>query len=160
MLGRLTGLEVDWRWQLAGDDALDSQHAAEIFAGMKASPAAERLLWRGAMKQVDMPVCYRAASLFILPSRFETLGMAVREAMAAGLPVVAFDVGGVHESLSDGAGVLVAPFAYDCMQQQLSRLLVNPELRIKLGEKALVRSRQFPSWEESAATLMARLLQN
>ncbi len=151
-------LQQPWRWQLVGDDTLDKAHAMVLFDRIIASPAADRIDWQGPLAPTAMPACYREADVFVLPSLFETLGMAVREAMAAGTPVVAFDVGGVHESLSDGAGELVAPFQYDVLTEVLASLLTNQQARVALGQRGLARSQQFPSWDVSSQTLLHRLL--
>ncbi|MEM8486999.1 MAG: glycosyltransferase family 4 protein [Bacteroidota bacterium] len=157
VLSNLAEHPVLWHWQLVGSDTLDPEYAAALFGQMQASAAAARMTWRGPLAPAQMPACFREADLFVLPSRFETLGMAVREAMAAGVPVAAFDVGGIPESLSDGAGVMVAPFRYGQMGEVLARLLDNVEEREVLGQRGLARSRHFPSWETSADTLLALL---
>lgn len=68
--------------------------------------APESVRFTGAI--ADPAPYYREADVFVLASRWEGLSNAILEASAAGLPVIATDVGGVHEILGD-AGQLVAP---------------------------------------------------
>ena len=60
---------------------------------------AGRVRWLG--HRADVPALLRAADLFVLPSLHEGLPLAVLEAMAAGLPVVATDVDGTREAVAD-----------------------------------------------------------
>jgi glycogen(starch) synthase len=70
---------------------------------------------------------YRGATGFVLPSRHEPQGIVVIEAMAAGTPVVATRVGGVPETVQDGAnGLLTEPDA-DAMSATLRMLLDDPD---------------------------------
>jgi glycosyltransferase involved in cell wall biosynthesis len=74
------------------------------------------------------------AHVFALPSRHEPLGIAVMEAMAAGLPVVATAVGGVRELVTaDVTGALVPPGDDLAMAAELVRLLKDSALRERLG---------------------------
>lgn len=71
---------------------------------------------------------------FVLSSRWEGLPLTVLEAMRAGLPVVASDVGGVREAVVDGVtGFLVPPGDPDALRDRLRRLAGDPELRRRLG---------------------------
>ena len=83
----------------------------------------------------DVPELLRAAHVFVLPTRSEAHPMSVLEAMAAGLPVVASDVGGVPELL-DGHGLLVPPGDADALAVALRRLIDDPALRARHGELA------------------------
>lgn len=75
--------------------------------------------------------------LFALPSRSEGFPLALVEAMFAGLPVVASQVGSVAEALDDGeTGLLVEPDDVEGLTRALVRLRDYPSLRQKLGEKA------------------------
>jgi glycosyltransferase involved in cell wall biosynthesis len=80
------------------------------------------------------------ADVFVLSSRSEGLPMAILEAMAAGLPVVATAVGGIPELVADGeTGLLVPPGDADALAEALRRLVADPELRRRLGDAARTR---------------------
>ena len=82
----------------------------------------------------DVPALMKEADLFVHPSTREGFGLVVAEAHAAGLPVVATDVGGVREIVRDGvSGYLVAPGDADGMTKALSRLLADRELQSEMG---------------------------
>ena len=84
---------------------------------------------------------YNRASLMVAPSRYETYGLAVREALSQGLPVVAFDCGGIRECIVSGAnGVLIREFDI----QEMSRVILDCardfESRQRMGIEALEMS--------------------
>lgn len=67
--------------------------------------------------------------IFVLPSKHEALGIAALEAMAAGVPVVASDVGGIPEIVeNDRTGLLVPPQDPRALAERIERLLTHPEL--------------------------------
>jgi glycosyltransferase involved in cell wall biosynthesis len=83
-----------------------------------------------------------SADVFVLPSRSEGQPMAVLEAMAHGLCVVASDVGGIPEMIDDGrSGLLVPPDDIDALEAALRRVLIDPALRRRLGDAARERVR-------------------
>jgi glycosyltransferase involved in cell wall biosynthesis len=76
-----------------------------------------------------------------LPSRFEAFPLAILEAMLAGVPVVATDVGSVVEAVADGeTGLLVPPDDPEALAATLERLLADGELRARFGRSARVRA--------------------
>ncbi len=76
----------------------------------------------------------RGADVFVLPSWAEAFPYVVLEAMSVQCPIVASDVGGVHEALGDGqAGRLVAPRQAGALADALIDVLDNPHLRASLG---------------------------
>jgi len=83
------------------------------------------------------------AHVFALASEYEPLGIAVMEAMAAGLPVVATAVGGIPELVAPSVtGELVPPGDADALAGQLLKLLASPELQGKMGAAARVAASQ------------------
>jgi glycosyltransferase involved in cell wall biosynthesis len=82
-----------------------------------------------------VPDLLRASDLFVHPSREEGFSNAILEAMAAGLPVVACDVGGNPEAIVDGeTGRLVPPRNAVAFASAVAELLADPEKRKAMGE--------------------------
>ena len=80
-----------------------------------------------------------AMDLFVMPSLKEGLGLALMEAMAAGLAVVASDIGGIKTLIKDGeSGLLVEPADVRGLSAAITELLRNPAKAESLGRKARV----------------------
>jgi glycosyltransferase involved in cell wall biosynthesis len=85
----------------------------------------------------DIPVLLSSFDIFLLTSLWEGLPIAVLEAMASCLPIVATDTGGISEVVSDGKnGFLAAPGDVSALAQKSLLLLKDSVLRKRLGEKA------------------------
>ena len=85
-----------------------------------------------------------AFDVFVSTGRWEGLPRAVVEAAAAGVPVVATDVGGTREVVVDGeTGLLVPPADPDRLARALTRLLTTPELRLRLRRAAAAAVAEF-----------------
>jgi glycosyltransferase involved in cell wall biosynthesis len=117
-----------------------------------AAPLGERVVFAG--WRADPGHCLGAADVFALPSLREGLPLAVLEAMAAGVPVVASAVGGVPAALADGAaGVLVPPGDPGALAAALARLLADPERRQTLRDAAGHRVRAHHEIDGHVAAL-------
>jgi len=95
-----------------------------------------RTRFAGFLGRTKLDPLYQASDLFLFPSKTETQGLAVGEALAAGLPCVVVNVGGAPESVRDGVdGFLVADDARAMAAQALA-LLSDPDARRRLAEEA------------------------
>ena len=91
--------------------------------------------------RADVPAVLAAADVFVLPSLSEGLPLALLEAMFAGRPIVATDVGEVSVALAHGeAGVLVEAGNPPALAAALDRLLSDPEHARDLGQRAAGRA--------------------
>lgn len=94
----------------------------------------EGLDWRGWLAKADIAAALAAADALVLPSLSEGLPNAVLEAHAAGIPVIATDVGGVREIVEDGVtGCLCPPADSGALAHCIRRLAVEPDIRRKMG---------------------------
>jgi glycosyltransferase involved in cell wall biosynthesis len=94
----------------------------------------------GVKTESEMPAAYESADLVCLPSRFEGLPMALLEAMAFGLPVVATPVGGVADLVISGeTGLLVTPGDVEELAQAIIRLASDHHLRRHMGVRGRER---------------------
>lgn len=103
----------------------------------------------GWVPQEDLAAVYAMAEALLLPSLFESCGLPVLEAMAAGCPVVTADRYGTKE-LAEHAAVLVDPESVDGIAEGIRRVLDDAPLRAQLIAAGRERSRDF-TWGRCAA---------
>ena len=147
--------DLNWSWEIVGDDELDAEFAGQLRGRLSESPIQERVSLLGALPPDQVEVAYDRADIFALPSRFETCSMVTMEAMARGLPVVAFRVGGIPELLPDRFGQQLADAGdSDRLTAILHSLLADRRLRLAIGESNRLASEKFPGWEDAAARVL------
>jgi glycosyltransferase involved in cell wall biosynthesis len=99
---------------------------------------ADRVDFLGRRTRQEVAELLQSSAIFVLPSRFEGLGVAYLEAMASGLPTIAYRGQGIQEVIRHGEnGILVAEQAAEAAPRAwaavLRRLLKNDEMRQALG---------------------------
>ena len=119
---------------------------------------AGRVHFPGPLTGADLARSYGGADLMVLPSRAETYGMVVTEALARGLPVVAAEVGGVPEALGHGAdgvrpGLLVPPGDPAALGAALRAWLGDAGLRRRLRQAARERRVSLSRWSTTTSVL-------
>ncbi len=86
------------------------------------------------LKLVDL---YRQADVFVLPTRADFFPLAIMEAMAMRLPVIATEIASIDEMVRDGeTGYLIAGEDERALADRLQRVLADPALRRRFGENA------------------------
>jgi N-acetyl-alpha-D-glucosaminyl L-malate synthase BshA len=95
-------------------------------------------------KQQDMEDIYAIADLFLLPSEYESFGLAALEAMAAGTPVVATNAGGIPEIITHGKnGYLSGIGDVEQMSHQAISILSNDQVLNTFSEEARKQAESF-----------------
>jgi glycosyltransferase involved in cell wall biosynthesis len=102
-----------------------------------------------------LPALYNCIDVFAFPSIQEGQGIALLEAQASAKPVVAFKVGGVNEAVSEGnSGLLVERGNTDGFADAILKLLSNPRLRKRIGNKGREFVLQNFTWDLCAKTML------
>lgn len=105
-----------------------------LCAGLGVSCNFEFAGWRS---QADLLGYYQQATIFVMPSLTEALGVTFLEAMAAGVPVIGTNVGGIPEIVQNGInGLLVPVESPSSLTKAINRLLSDDQLRKNLAENA------------------------
>jgi glycosyltransferase involved in cell wall biosynthesis len=130
-LALLPATDAGWRCIIAGEGEL----RGDLERQLEAAGLGNRVRLAGLVG--DLPGLLAAADIFCLPSLYEGLPLVLLEAMAAGLPVVAFAIDGVRDVLADGAQArLVAPGKVPALAAALGSLLPDAAQRLRLGRAA------------------------
>jgi glycosyltransferase involved in cell wall biosynthesis len=117
---------------------------------------ADRVKFTGFVEYNRMPEPYSRADLFVLPSRRESFGLVLVEAMAAGLPVVATSVGAIPEVIIDGeTGILVPPENPSALADAVNNLLGHPQMMKDMGARGRERVERHFTWARVAERVAA-----
>jgi hypothetical protein len=147
-LGTLT--DLPWSCALVGPTDRDPEFAASLGPRITASGITDRVRMPGVRTGAELRRDIEGADLLVVPSRAESYGMVVSEALAAGLPVVATAVGGIPEALGNTAdgvpGLLVPPEDSAALAAALARWLTDAELRRRLRAAAVRRRAELSDW--------------
>ncbi|MDK3072064.1 glycosyltransferase [Sedimentitalea sp. JM2-8] len=113
-----------------------SLHVTPVAMG-KAHSRLEGIRYLGKLDGAEaLAVAYSAADAFVLPTRADNLPNVALEAMACGLPVLSFDVGGMPDCVFDGeTGFLAPPEDTLMLAKNIETVLTNEALRKEMGEK-------------------------
>jgi glycosyltransferase involved in cell wall biosynthesis len=135
------GLSVAWRLAIAGGWGGEARPGLESFAAEHGMADRVHIL----TYRNDVPDLLAAADVFVMPSLWEGLPLAVLEAMQVGLPILASEISGIPEAIvTEEQGLLVAPGEVSALAEGLGRLLRDPGLRERLGRAARDRAmREF-----------------
>ena len=109
--------------------------------------------WRHDVSDGELRALYRAAAVFLFPSRYEGFGWPPLEAMAAGTPVVCANMASLPEVVGDAA-LLAAPDDYAGLARHCVDILSQPALAAELIRRGFENAKRF-SLERFATQLAA-----
>lgn len=123
---------------IAGEDSRPSEGDLTYRQQFERSPAwaevADRVRFCGRVTDTELRRLYAGCDIFVAPSRFESFGLVLLEAMMFAKPVVACDIGGMRYMVENGAnGYLVPPGDSEALAEALGKLVSSEQLRAELG---------------------------
>ncbi len=131
-----TLLDLPWSLEVVGDGGARAQVEKAL------APLAARVRWSGVLESQALASRLAASDLFVWPAINEAFGMALLEAAASGLPVVAGDFGGVRDIVASGlSGLLVPPANAKAFASAVRGLLLDRARRERMGREAFSRVR-------------------
>ena len=139
------------------EKVLHPDYPAELRARAEAPELGGRFRFLG--PRADVPDLLASADIFALPTRDEPFGLVVAEAMAASLPVVTTNIGGIPEVIgSSDAGILLDPDDVAGFAEAIGRLAESPEERARRGahgKRRVEREFSFAVFREQLAQVYA-----
>ncbi len=162
LIAALAGLlDMEWTCACVGPDGRDRAHAKSVRRLARERGLGNRVRFTGPRTGEALNAEYAAADLLVLPSRAQTYGMVVTEALARATPVLASAVGGVPGALGgtpDGVpGLLVPPDDADALAKALRLWLERSDLRRHLRRAAARRRDALPDWRRTAREMATAL---
>ncbi len=144
----------DWHCVLAGSLDRDPDFVEHLQTRIRRLGYDHRVHFSGVLTGAALSRAYTTADLLVAPSRMETYGMTVTEALAHGLPVIAADVGGLPEALGctadgTGPGQLIAPGDAAALAAALGDWLGDEGHRQRLRAAARLRQSAPCGWEQT-----------
>lgn len=144
--------DFPWRMTCAGSATRSPQTAARVRSAIHEAGLAGRIEFVGEADERALSALYARADLFVLPTRRETFGMAVAEAIGHGIPVVSTATGDIP-ALVAGAGLIVPPGDQNAFTAALRAVLADPCRRAVLREAAVRARDRLVSWDQAAGIL-------
>ncbi|HLJ68820.1 MAG TPA: glycosyltransferase family 4 protein [Chloroflexota bacterium] len=145
-----------WELEIAG--GADGRYLGRLTQLIGRLALADRIQLLGRVTDEHLEELMARADIFVHPSLQEGFGLAVGEAMAHGLPVIASSGGALGEMVEDGrTGLLVRSASPDDLAVAIRRLIHDPELRRSLGEAAAQTVSGRYSWQKTGAQVDAAL---
>jgi glycosyltransferase involved in cell wall biosynthesis len=147
----LAGLaDLDWRLTIAGALDRDPAEAARLRAAIAGSGLEERIALPGSVDPTALETLYAFADVMVSPSLFEGYGMALAEALARGLPLVASTGGAAIDTVPDTAALKVPPGDVEALREALRTMIAHGDLRRAHADAAWAAGQKLPRWRDTA----------
>ena len=149
--------DLRWTCRLVGPLDRDAAFARRVRGSLREHGLEDRVHLCGPVAPAAMTSHYARSDLVVQPTRLETYGMALTEALAHGVPVVASDTGGVAEAVGRTPavpGALVPPGDPGALARTLRRWLTDPRHRDDLRAAARARRVGLADWSSTARAVL------
>ena len=142
--------DLPWRLAIVGSTGRDPATAAGLRAEIARLGLEAKVDLVGACDDAALDRLFAAADLFVSTARYEGYGMAISEALVAGLPVVAVRGAAVAETLPETAGILVDPDDGAALAAAIRLCLTDQARRDRLAAGAFAAGQGAPIWADAA----------
>jgi glycosyltransferase involved in cell wall biosynthesis len=149
----LVSAAAKWRSTLPGVQVVIAG-TGPSYLDLAAQVSAERAPVRLLGHRDDVPDLIGAADLAVVSSDWEARQLFAQEALAAGLPLIATNVGGLPELVGDAA-LLIEPGSVDALDEAVRDLMGNPASRAELAERGRQRAATWPGPQDMLDRLRA-----
>ncbi len=140
----------DFHLLILGDDTIDISYTEAVLKEADTPVLREKVTFLGHISQDDLHALYNQSHILANLSRWEGYGIAIAEAMWAGLPVVAANVGAVPELVTHGVnGYLITPGDVEGCTKYLEELIIDGTMREKMSMNAHRRAEKLFSWHDT-----------
>lgn len=152
------GDDPAWSCTFAGSASADPGFAEQVAAEASAAGLSDRITWAGVLTAGALDEAYTHADLLVAPSRTETYGIAIGDALGRGIPVIASSVGGIPEAAQPPEAVmLVPPGDATALGDALRRWMDDPRLRASMAAAARHAAPARRRWSDTARTIRSTL---
>jgi glycosyltransferase involved in cell wall biosynthesis len=150
MIRALHGLTA-WNWSLHiyGDTDRDKKYTEVLRSLIQQLKIEHRIIMHGIVERHEISTVFLNADLFLMPSLFESYGMALTESLAHGIPVVTTSAGNIPYTVPAGMGLLIEPGNEEQMAEAIRSLFDDPARYSALCSAASQYYIQARSWEKA-----------
>jgi glycosyltransferase involved in cell wall biosynthesis len=144
--------------ELAGNNDIDPRFIRKLMNRIQDLGLQQQIFFHGLVDPRELGHLYASADIFIFPSHYEGYGIALAEAMKAGLPIVAAQSGPVAEILADKQNALIVPKSDpEALAMAIRTLAEDSALRERFGRRSRELSDHLPSWRDTGEVVKEAL---
>lgn len=154
-LAQVARTDLPFHLVLAGDNPQDPAYKQAVEQQIQSLGLAGRTTMTGFVRGAQKQALLQAADLFVLPSYYENFGIAVAEAMLAGLPVVISKGVYIWPDIVSGNAGWVCDLSVGALASALSESLENPDQRQIRGQQAQIYAQTHYRWDAIAQQTLA-----
>ncbi len=158
LVGALASIDRDdWTLTCVGSTTRYPETVARVRAAIRASGLEDRIVLAGESSGAELAAQHSRSDLFVLATLRETYGMAVAEALACGLPVVATRTGSIPDLVGQDAGLIVPCGDQTALTDALSQMTSDSALRTRMAAGARRVREHLQGWDVAAVKMAAVL---